>query len=177
MRKAYLICVVALMFSLVEGQDRPINKKQVRPELSLPSVFLIGEYEEQYASLYQQYQGILLSVCKDDMNLAFNKWMHMLDSMESYANEIGYSLNGIKVLLNVFWNEDGTVQYLSYYLKPNSLNVDSAELTAFFSSFVSRYRLPLNADMKFMHNGTAQFPTKLIPRSSGKTRDKDTTKY
>lgn len=175
-KKGFLICMVALAFSLAEGQDRS-SIEQTLPELSLPKVFLIGEYEEEYANLYKTYHGILLSVCEDDMNLAFDKWMDMLDSMESYANEIGFSLNGVKVLLNVFWNEDGSIQYISYYLKPNSLNVDTAELSAFFSSFASRYRLPLVTDRKFTHNGTAQFPTKLIPRKSNKQGMEGTTKY
>ena len=51
--------------------------------LILPKVFLIGEYEGQYPLLYETYNDILLTVCHDDMNLAFGKWMDMITEMEA----------------------------------------------------------------------------------------------
>jgi hypothetical protein len=132
-------------------------------ELDLPKVFLIGAYEEQYGLLYETYHDILLAVCHDNMDLAFGKWMHMIEEMELYSNKIDFDLKGVKVWLKLFWNPDGTIQYLSYYLKPNSINIDTAELSAFFTSFVNRYQMPIQTRLKFTHNGSAQFPTSLLP--------------
>ena len=78
-----------------------------------------------------------------------------------FAEDIDFELKGVKLVLYVFWNEDGTMQHVTYYLKPNSLNLDTAELSAFISSFMNRYRLPIDAEAKFTHYGIAQFPTTL----------------
>jgi len=145
-----------------EGAASPIV------ELDLPKVFQIGEYEEQYGLLYETYHDILLTVCDDDMDLAFGKWMHMIDEMEQYADQIDFDLKGVKVWLKLFWNSDGTIRYLAFHLKPNSLNIDTAELSAFFVSFVNRYQMPIKTNLKFTHNGSAQFPTSLIPQSARK---------
>ena len=65
--------------------------------LDLPRVFLIGEHEEKYGLLYEEYHHILLTVCNDDMNMAFGKWMDMLSEMEAYAETIDFDLKGVKV--------------------------------------------------------------------------------
>ena len=140
-------------------------------KLSLPKVFQIGEYEDQYGLLYETYHDILLSVCGDDMTLAFDKWMDMIAEMEAYAQQIDFDLNGVKIWLKVFWNEDGTIQHISFYRKPNSINVDVAEMSAFLSSFMNRYKMPINTNLKFTHNGSAQFPTDLIPALSQKRKE------
>ena len=138
--------------------------------LTLPRVFQIGEYEDQYGLLYETYHDILLTVCHDDMNLAFGKWMDMIAEMEAYAESIDFDLNGVKIWLKVFWNADGTIQYVSFYRKPNSINIDTAELSAFLSSFINRYQMPINTNLKYTHNGSAQFPTDLIPAISQNKR-------
>ncbi|NND31617.1 MAG: hypothetical protein HKN76_03430 [Saprospiraceae bacterium] len=135
-------------------------------ELTLPKVFQIGEYEDQYGLLYETYHDILLTVCHDDMNLAFGKWMDMIAEMEAYAESIDFDLKGVKIWLKVFWDSDGTIQHLSFYRKPNSINIDPAELSAFLSSFMNRYQMPIKTNLKYTHNGSAQFPTDLIPAIS-----------
>lgn len=171
MEKILLALLISFQVLLVVAQnDRSslvIEEPQVK-ELSLPKVFQIGEYEEQYGLLYEVYHDILLTVCNDDMNLAFSKWMDMIAEMESYAHQIDFDLNGVKIWLKVFWNEDGSIRYLSYYRKPNSRNIDPSELSAFLSSFMNVYKMPINSKVKFTHNGSAQFPTALIPMESRK---------
>ena len=162
--------MIAFQITVVSAQDHSslvIEEPQVK-ELSLPKVFQIGEYEEQYGLLYEVYHDILLTVCNDDMNLAFSKWMDMIAEMESYAHQINFDLNGVKIWLKVFWNEDGSIRYLSYYRKPKSRNIDTSELSAFLSSFMNVYKMPVNSKVKFTHNGSAQFPTALIPMESRK---------
>ncbi|MCB0685242.1 MAG: hypothetical protein KDC53_01920 [Saprospiraceae bacterium] len=166
MARILFIILSLAPLSLVVAQDNRnalvIEDSQVK-ELALPKVFQIGEYEEQYGLLYEIYHDILLTVCHDDMNLAFNKWMDMITEMEAYAHQIDFDLNGVKIWLKVFWNEDGRIRYLSYYRKPNSRNIDPVELSAFLSSFMNVYKMPIDTTVKFTHNGSAQFPSTLIP--------------
>ena len=161
--KTFLFAVS--LFCLTTGVLSPTLLAQVyeADTLALPKVFLIGEYEEQYELLYERYNEILLSVCHDDMNLAFDKWMDMIGQMEDYSHEIDYDLKGIKIWLKVFWGIDGKIDHLSYFLKPNSRNIDTLELSAFLSSFMNRYQLPLQSKVPFTHNGSATFPTAMIP--------------
>ncbi len=151
--------------SCLYGQS---DGSSAKAELALPKVFLIGEHEDQYGLLYETYHDILLSVCHDDMNLAFEMWMNMVSEMESYAHQAGFDLNGVKVWLRVFWNADGRIAHLSYFLKPTSINIAHAELVAFLSSFMSIYQMPIKTNLKYTHNGSAQFPTSLIPALSQK---------
>ncbi|MBK8503027.1 MAG: hypothetical protein IPL46_12900 [Saprospiraceae bacterium] len=171
MEKIYFSVILCLQIALAYGQPSRdnvlIEGSQVK-ELTLPKVFQIGEYEEQYGLLYEIYHDILLTVCNDDMNLAFDKWMNMISEMESYANKIDFDLNGVKIWLKVFWNEDGTIRYLSYYRKPNSRNIDPAELSAVLSIFRNVSQMRVKSTVKYTHNGSAQFPTAMIPAESRK---------
>lgn len=124
-----------------------------------PTVFLMGEQEAAYEKLNQTYKQSLLEACDNDMKLAFNKWLNMMQEMEAYADEINYDLNGVKLLMHVFWNADGQIDHIGYFLRPNSRNVDTAELSAFFTSFSRQYTFPVSSDRKFMHYTKASFPT------------------
>ena len=127
--------------------------------LSLPKVFILGEHEAQYEALFDDYSALLLEVCNDDMDEAFNKWLSMLEEMEAYANAIEYDIRGIRVWLNVFWEKDGTIKHIAYHLKVNSRNVERDELSAFFSSFMNHYKFPKVASTGYSHYGSASFPT------------------
>jgi len=162
-RLSYVFVLAGLAGSITAQAD-----EKSPDTLSLPKVFLIGEYEEQYGLLYETYHAILLSVCHDDMNLAFDKWMDMITEMEAYANQINFELRGVKVWLKVFWSSAGSIEHISYYLKPNSRNIDTAELSAFLSSFMNHYQLPIRSGVRFTHNGSAAFPTAMIPTLSKK---------
>ena len=158
------ILMIGLLVNFAQAQTQ--TPSDLPDSLELPKVFLIGEYEEQYGLLYETYHDILLSICHDDMNLAFAKWMDMLSEMESYAQHIDFELRGVKVWLKVFWAANGTIEHISYYLKPNSRNIDTTELSAFLSSFMNHYQLPIQSNVRFTHNGSAAFPTAMIPALS-----------
>jgi len=123
-----------------------------------PKSSLIGEDEKYFESLSLDYNSTLLTVCDDDMSVAFSKWISMLQEMEAYADVIGYDLKGMKLWLNVFWEKNGKIKHIAFYPKPISRNTDMAELKAFFSSFVNHYSFPLTADDKYSHYGSATFP-------------------
>ena len=136
--------------------------------LDLPVVFILGDHVEEYEQLYMRNAN-LLEVCDDDMKLAFESWMHMVERMDAYSQEIGVDLKGLKLWLNVYWNDQGRIKHLAYFLKPNSKKFEYSLLTGFFESFVERYQLPVKADQSFTHYGSAAFPT-LSDRLASKNR-------
>ena len=153
----------------------------IQPDSTLPKVFIIGEHEKAFENLTLEHSTMLLSACEDNMDLAFEKWWSMIKEMEAYASLIGYDLKGIKMWVNVFWNQNGSIRHIAYHLKPNSKNVDTSELSAFFSSFMNHYSFPLITDIKYSHYGSAAFPTfpKRVSnevRPDGKPLVKDSSK-
>lgn len=143
-------------FAQAKGTDYQLLKTD---STRLPKVFVLGEHEKAYEKLFDAHSTVLLEVCNDNMDTAFDNWLGMLKEMETYANTIDYDLKGIKVWLNIFWNEDGSIKHIAYHLKVNSRNIrNTEELTAFFSSFMNHYNFPISSDRKFSHYGSASFP-------------------
>jgi hypothetical protein len=125
----------------------------------LPTVFLIGEYEDRYLELSKAHPAQFMSIYQNDIDRAYKGWTSCLMDMEDYATRINFDLKGLKVWINLYFNPDGTISNLAYYPKPNSRNVPEEELTAFFKSFVGQYRLPMTAEKGFQHSTSASFPT------------------
>ena len=125
---------------------------------ALPSVFFIGEFEEEYERLSVNCERKLLNNCGESMELAYAKWMGLLSDIEGYSDQMNFDLKGIKIWINVFWNSDGTIKHLVYFPKPNSKNMDWDELTVFFDSFLAQYQSPIIDQVCFSHNGSANFP-------------------
>jgi hypothetical protein len=130
----------------------------------LPSVFRIGEFDHAFETLSKDHNTILLSVCGDNMDLAYERWIEMMMDVEDYADQINYDIKGVKVYMYVFWNADGSVAHLAFYPKPNSRNIPHEELTAFFKGFIKNYQIPLSSDQGFSHYGSASFPTFAKPQ-------------
>ncbi len=101
----------------------------------------------------------LLTACDYDIELAYGKWISMIKEMEAYSNRIDFDINGVKVWLNVFFEKNGQIGHIGFYLKPNSKNVDNTEFAAFLKSFVNNYSFPHTFDLPFSHYGSAGFPT------------------
>jgi hypothetical protein len=129
----------------------------------VPSVGMIGEYESAFASLAVENPGILLGVCGNDMDIAYEKWTNMLVAMEDYAESIAYDIDGLKTYFYIFWNRDGTVKHLAFYPKANSRNIPVEELRAFFKGFVKEYHMTIVASEGYSHYGSATFPTHARP--------------
>lgn len=150
---SFLLCFgIANASSLATGT-------MMKPDTILPKAFLLGDHERQFEKLTMEYETLLLTATDNNMNLAFNKWVTMITEMEDYSESIGYDLKGIKMWMNIFWEEDGTIAHIAFFLKPNSRNVDVEELKAFFSSFARHYTFPLLYKTKYSHYGSASFPT------------------
>jgi hypothetical protein len=136
--------------------------------LDVPPVGMIGEYEEAFAALAAGSPEILLSVCGNDMDIAFEKWTNMLVAMEDYAETIDYDIAGLKTYFYIFWNADGTIRHLAFYPKANSRNIPANELTAFFKGFIKEYHMQVVTADGFSHYGSASFPTHARPEYRAK---------
>ena len=124
-----------------------------------PVVTLLGEDEALLTDLTTEYPEMLLTVCGNNMEFAFEKWMEMLGAMEDLSEELDFDIKGVKVYLQVFWNADGSIAHLSFFPKTISRNVPHAELKAFFAEFAKDYKLPVTFEEGFSHYGSASFPT------------------
>ena len=139
------------------GSTDPVVAQQPTSD-ALPSVFLIGEFEEEYERLSINCERKLLNNSGESMELAYAKWMRLLSDIEGYSDQMNFDLKGIKIWINVFWNSDGTIKHLVYYPKPNSKNMDFDELTVFLDTFLAQYQSPFSDEVCFSHNGSANFP-------------------
>ena len=150
--------IAVLFFSLLGHSLCAQLSSSKPPAQPLPSVFFIGEHEAAFEALSFDYQTSLLEVCDENMDLAFEKWRHVLQEMESFAAVNGMDIRGVKLWINIFWNEEGRIDYIAYHLKPQSKNVDTRYLTALFKEFINVYETPVEHPEKFSHYGIASFP-------------------
>ncbi len=135
-----------------------MSNQSVQSQNTIPKAFMIGEYEAVYGEVAGECNTSLLAVCDDYMDVAYEKWIKMLTEMEGYADSIGFDIKGVKVWLNIFWNNDGTIKHLVYYPKPNSRNMDFQLLTAFYINFANQYQLDQAHQSCYSHYGSASFP-------------------
>lgn len=156
------ILILVFSFSgtvMLSAQGNVPAPKENSDQDILPEVFILGEFDAPYESLITDYQEPLISVCDNNMDLAYDKWINMIVEMEAFASEIDFDINGVRVWLNIFWNKDGSIQHIAYHLKPNSRNVKYEEMTAFFKTFMKNYEFPVVTEGSFSHYGSASFPT------------------
>ena len=125
----------------------------------MPKAFIVGEYEELYESLVVEHNELLLTVCSNSMDKAYENWVHLLSDLERYAEDQGFDIKGTKIWINFFWNTDGTIKHIVYYPKPNSKNMDFQLLSDFLSGFADNYQFILTNEKPFSHYGSASFPT------------------
>lgn len=142
-------------------QATPLAIPSFAAKDSLPRVFLLGEKDRDFQQAKVAYNTTLLEACQGDMETAYYTWMHMLKHFESYAKQQGYELDGLKMWLYVFWNKDGSIANIGYFLKPNSRNLreeDLPKLTKLFEGFSKNYRFPVKSDKGFSNYTHANFP-------------------
>src|SRR5699024_7076771 len=135
-------------------------------ESSLPdtmkSVFLIGEYQEHYGELAIEYATSLLEATHYDMDEAFNVWLDLMTQVEDYARSVDVNLDGVQLHLNVYWATDGSIDFISYYPKSTSKNIEMNELNAVLMTFADVYVGKLEYSKKYSHNASVAFPTSIF---------------
>jgi hypothetical protein len=129
----------------------------------LPAVFLLGQDEAAYEKLNVEHPRNLLMISGNDTGKALNNWLEFIKSAQDHAENVKFDLNGLKIFIHVFWNEDGSIRHIGYFVKPDSRNYKPEELRAYFSTFIRAYKPLFTNDKKFSHYTTASFPT-LIER-------------
>ncbi len=158
-KRKHLFWVLVLLFwsgyGLVYSQNSSLLSNNNPPKL--PMVFLLGENDQGYEHLSSKYTT-LLDACGNDMNLAFEKLQSMMLEMQAYAKLTGFNLKDVKCWMHIFWNNNGTIDHLGFFLKPNSRNIDVAEFKTFLSTFALQYKFPLYSDAKYAHYSTFSFP-------------------
>lgn len=152
-----LILILFLpVFSSVYGQ-----------QTDRPAVFQLGENEQMYNDLAQEYSQTLLEAAGNDLQSAFNQWLELMLKMEDFSEQIKYDINGIKIWFHVFFNSDGSIDHIGYLLRDDSRNADPSELNAFFKSFMNKgHKIAVSSSKKFSFYTGATFPT-YVQRSSG----------
>ncbi len=127
--------------------------------IEIPRAFLVGEYEKAYSQIMKNYPASLINASKDSVDLAYINWMYLLYDIENFSKKIDFDIKGIKIWINVFWNKSGKIDFITYYPKPNSKNMEFDKLTAFFSEFVKNYKPRYKYSENFSHFGSAKFPS------------------
>lgn len=126
---------------------------------SLPTVFILGEYDgSPFEKMKANYGTTLLEICNTNFSAAYYTWAHLLKSIESYSHTNKFDLDGVKMWLYVFYNPDGSIGHLAYYLKPTSRNVKAEDMTKFLNNFAPTYRSPLKHTVGYSHYSNANFP-------------------
>ncbi len=128
----------------------------MRQDTSAPKVFVMGEFD--VSTLKESYNTSLFSVCKGDIDVAFDKSARVLIGIEDYAEKNKFDLKGVKMWVEFYFDKDGSLKHLAYALKPNSRNIDTRDLTAFLMSFTNTYKMQISTNRRFYTNMHASFP-------------------
>lgn len=146
-----------LLFSILLASSLFVAAGQAQ-SADLPQVFMLGEHEDAYEKVKQQYSRTLLEVSDYDTQAAFGNWMQMMQAMEEHAEKLKFDLKGVKLWLHAFWGADGSLQHIGYLLRPDSRNVESLQVAAFLKTFMKKYEFPLTSSREFSHYTGANFP-------------------
>lgn len=146
------------IFCFCLGVSEMIAQNKSVADSKTATVFFIGEDERTYEKLVQKYNTMLFTVCNSNMETAYDHWSTLLKDIEEYANKSGIDLKGVKLWLNVFWAKDGNIDYIVFYPKPNSKNMNYENVKTMLANFSSSYQASLKFNNGFSHYGSAAFP-------------------
>jgi hypothetical protein len=132
---------------------------QITAKSYLPSVFIMGEYQNEYDKLISKNSEQLLSVCENSMNVAYNHWNKLMIDIEQYCDSRAFDIKGVKLWVNAFWNKDGELIHIVYHPKPNSKNIDYSKLSNIIADFIKEENPKCLAHtLAYTHYGSASFP-------------------
>jgi hypothetical protein len=149
----------SIFFILLFSFNCTENMASVQVDSSGPKVFVLGDDEEWVTQLTKKHPALMITVFDNNMDNAYSKWVEVLADMEDYANRINYDIRGVKLWLNIYWNKNGVIENIGFYLKPNSRNVKPEDLMAFFTSYLKNQKIRIPYHLAYYHNGSATFPT------------------
>lgn len=126
---------------------------------ALDKVFVLGSDEQRYEQLTSTHPQSLLEATGNNISQAFEGWLNMQQAIDVYAEQQNFDLNGIKLLLHVFWAADGSIDQIGFLLRSDSRLVGEPEIRALLAGFAKQYRLPIQSNQGFSHYTGASFPT------------------
>ena len=127
-------------------------------EITLPKVFVIGDFQENYEKLFSTYPDILITACNDNLDTAQAAWLSYVTTMENYSKEINFDLEGVSMWVHFFWSKTGEVAHIAYHLQPRSRFVKDDAMLAFLRSYARQHPIEVSAIRAFNHYGSASFP-------------------
>ncbi|MBK8701406.1 MAG: hypothetical protein IPN29_18420 [Saprospiraceae bacterium] len=126
---------------------------------AMPQVCFIGEHQKRYDNLINTHNELLLNVCQNSMDKAFDEWTSIMHDLELYADRQQFDLKGVKIWVNIFWTPAGKIDHFVFYPKPNSKNIDYDRMKEIVAGFLRTYPASQPASKKpYSHYGTASFP-------------------
>ncbi len=159
MMKIFCSFIIVLgLWNIVTGQSGSDNHHISK--INLPSSFLIGENEQAYDGILLQYSRGLVDLC-GGTEKTFDIWTRVMADLEEFSKKNDMDLRGLKLWMNMFFNNAGGIDYIVYYPKPNSKNMEFEKLTRLFSAFCKEYRTSFVVGEKCMLNATVSFPFQL----------------
>jgi hypothetical protein len=157
MKKIKVIIIALFLVNLATASNNYTQTDTV-----IPKVFILGEFDgAPFEALKAKYETSLVTLCHNDMEIAYYSWVHTLKGLEAYSEEQSFDLKGLKFWMYAFWNKDGTIDYLAFHLKPNSRNLTDAEMAyfkLFLTNFCNHYTFPIKSDKNFSNYAPAAFP-------------------
>lgn len=75
----------------------------------------------------------------------------MMQELQKYVDKLDIDFKGVKIWLYVFWNIDGSIDYMGYLLCLDSCNVDEFELVVVFKIFMKKYSFLVIFGKKFSY--------------------------
>ncbi len=146
--------LLSLLISLSISAQKSVESE----ERVIPVAFQISQQPDVFEDLGITYKKGLLDVCKNDIKKAHQEWSNMLLAIESFATAQNFDINGVKMWLKVFWNNDGTIDHIAFHLKPTSKNIDNVEMQKFLQSFAASYSSRLESSVNYSQYSSAAFP-------------------
>jgi hypothetical protein len=121
-------------------------------------VYFIGEDEKKYEKLVEKYKSMLFTVCDNNMDVAYDHWTTLLKDFEAFAEKNNVDVKGVKLWMNVFWAKNGSIDYIVFYPKPNSKNMNYDNVKTLLAKFALNYQSSVKHTTGFSHYGSAAFP-------------------
>lgn len=149
--------ITAILIALVSATTLLAQSSKSVPASGVPKVFLIGQYQTAYDDLSAS-SASLVSVCDEDVRTAYGHFRNLAVELQKMAFAEGLDLYGVKCWIHFFWNPDGSIRHIAFYLKPASKNISQEVLTEFFTRFAKNYRIPVQSTSTFQLYTSLSFP-------------------
>ncbi|MEZ4911760.1 MAG: hypothetical protein R2774_12980 [Saprospiraceae bacterium] len=148
---------IVILFLLICVNTNTFSQSEIRAKRQV--AYFIGEEESKYEFLVKNYNTMLFAVCDSDMDKSYSLWIDLMKDFEKYAESMQFDIKGVKLWINVFWDEKGLIDYIFFYPKPNSKNMNYDLVKDLFDNFAKQQpRLPVTSNVKFSHYGSGGFP-------------------